>query len=152
MKNLKSKKKGFTLVELLAVIAILAIIGAVLIPNLMGFKEKAHKSNIQASAKAIVSTAKNYLAESEVDLLADGTITFKEARGGDGEETDFGKMLDLSTLKKRDAEVLDQVPMNQMKNLANGNFTVESINSGQDKGKIKLIVSGEEYLSESNAD
>lgn len=152
MKKLQSKKKGFTLVELLAVIAILAIIGAVLIPNLMGFKEKAHKSNIQASAKAIVSTAKNYLAESEVDLLADSS-SFKSVRvDATGNETDFGKMLDLSTLKKRDAEVLDQVPMEDMKKLANGDFEVKSINSGTDKGKIKLTVSGNDYLSTSAAD
>ncbi|SDQ43401.1 prepilin-type N-terminal cleavage/methylation domain-containing protein [Virgibacillus salinus] len=51
MKKLINKEKGFTLVELLAVIAILAIIVAIAVPtigNVIGeSEEKAHEANVE---------------------------------------------------------------------------------------------------------
>ena len=131
MKNLQNKKKGFTLVELLAVIAILAIIGAVLIPNLMGFKDKAHKSNIQASAKAVVSTAKNYATEVDKDPLAEDKQLFEYAKGN----PEFKDMLDLDSMKTRDAEVLLQTPMNRLKDVAEGNIKVKT-----NDGKVEMTI------------
>lgn len=133
MKNLKSKKKGFTLVELLAVIAILAIIGAVLIPNLTGFKDKAHKSNIQASAKAVVSTAKNYATEVDKNPLVEDEPLYKYA--SDHEE--FAAMLDLDSMKTRDAEVLLQTPMKYLEKVAQGEVTVKTNN-----GKVQMTIKG----------
>lgn len=146
MKNLKSKKKGFTLVELLAVIAILAIIGAVLIPNLTGFKDKAHKSNIQASAKAVVSTAKNYATEVDKDPLKDERPLFLYAKAEENEG--FADMLDLDSMKTRDAEVLLQTPMNCLENVARGEMTVKT-NDGIVEMKIK---DGPEIKSKSKDD
>ena len=134
MKNLKSKKKGFTLVELLAVIAILAIIGAVLIPNLTGFKDKAHKSNIQASAKAVVSTAKNYAAEVDKNPLEEGKPLYEYA----SEHEDFAAMLDLDSMKTRDAEVLLQTPMNCLEKVAKGEVDVKTKD-----GKVQMTIKGE---------
>lgn len=58
--NVKTKKKGFTLIEVIAVIAILAILGAILVPNVLGYRKKAEKSNIQTSAKAIMTAIEAY--------------------------------------------------------------------------------------------
>ena len=49
MKNLKTKK-GFTIVELVIVIAVIAILAAVLIPTFGGVIEKANKSAVQQAA------------------------------------------------------------------------------------------------------
>lgn len=143
MKNLQNKKKGFTLVELLAVIAILAIIGAVLIPNLMGFKDKAHKSNIQASAKAVVSTAKNYATEVDKDPLAEQDPLFTYANS----HSEFKDMLDLDSMKTRDAEVLLQTPMDRLKDVAEGNIKVKT--SG---GKVQMTFESDNKLIESKSD
>jgi prepilin-type N-terminal cleavage/methylation domain-containing protein len=143
MKNLQNKKKGFTLVELLAVIAILAIIGAVLIPNLMGFKDKAHKSNIQASAKAVVSTAKNYATEVDKDPLAENTQLFEYANN----HLEFKEMLDLDSMKTRDAEVLLKTPMNRLKDVAQGDIKVKTSN-----GKVQMRIGSDTSPIESVSD
>lgn len=54
---MKNKINGFTLVELLAVIVILAIILLVAVPNVLGVIEEAREEAFIASAKMIIKTA-----------------------------------------------------------------------------------------------
>ena len=51
-------KKGFTLVELLAVIAIMALIAGVAIPNVVNMLDKGKKEDYIKDAKAIISKVK----------------------------------------------------------------------------------------------
>ena len=63
-KEVKSmKKKGFTLIELIAVIAILGILAVVLIPNIIGYTNKAKVAKAQADAGIIVRAIDAYEAE-----------------------------------------------------------------------------------------
>ena len=52
-------KKGFTLVELLAVITILAILVMIALPNIMGMFNSAKINSFSTEAKAIYKAAKN---------------------------------------------------------------------------------------------
>ncbi len=54
---MKHKLKGFTLIELIVVIAIIAILATILIPSMMGFMEKARISRMNANARSIYSGA-----------------------------------------------------------------------------------------------
>ena len=54
---MKNNKKGFTLVELLAVIVILAIILLVAVPNILGVIEEARKDSFVSSTKMIIKAA-----------------------------------------------------------------------------------------------
>lgn len=53
--NLKNKKKGFTLIELVAVMAIIAILSAAFIPRFSNYITQAKKVSILNEAKSIVT-------------------------------------------------------------------------------------------------
>ena len=52
----KYRKNGFTLVELIVVIAIIAVLAAILIPSVMGYIKKSKRSADITSAKAVYDT------------------------------------------------------------------------------------------------
>lgn len=67
----RMNKKGFTIVELVIVIAVIAILAAVLIPTFSGVIKKANQSAVQQTAAALYKEA--YALD-----LADGTLNGQE--------------------------------------------------------------------------
>ena len=60
---MKNKKKGFTLVELIVVLAILAILAAMLVPALTGYIDKANEKKIIATARQYYVAAQTVVSE-----------------------------------------------------------------------------------------
>ena len=66
------KKKAFTLIELLAVIIILAVIALIATPIVLDVINDARKSAYNSSARMIIAGANNYYAESMLDSTKTG--------------------------------------------------------------------------------
>ena len=94
---MKNKKKGFTLVELIVVLAILAILAAMLVPALTGYIDKANEKKIVATARqyyiAAQATASDaYAADttfSKIEINSNGstTVTYSKKAGTAGVST-----------------------------------------------------------------
>lgn len=82
MKNKKMNNKGFSLVELIIVIAIMAVLIAVLAPQYMRFVERGRAESDRTNYEAVVSALQVHAVDTmATHPLAAGTITI--TRGTD---------------------------------------------------------------------
>ena len=62
LQKLRGNSQGFTLIELMIVIAIIGILAAIAIPNFIAYRNKAFCSAAESDAKSIAGTIADYFA------------------------------------------------------------------------------------------
>jgi prepilin-type N-terminal cleavage/methylation domain-containing protein len=87
---MSKRNDGFTLIELMIVIAIIAIIAAIAIPNLLSARLSANESNAISTLRNLVTSQAQFQSASNMDEDQDGT----------GEYGSLGEMSGLSNLQR----------------------------------------------------
>jgi prepilin-type N-terminal cleavage/methylation domain-containing protein len=66
-----TNSKGFTLIELMIVIAIIGILAAIAIPNFIAYRNKAYCSQAENDAKSVASAVADYYSEPDHTTMLD---------------------------------------------------------------------------------
>lgn len=75
----KKKKKGFTLIELIAVIAIIGILAGVLVPKISGYMQEAKKTKVMDQSRKVLLAVESYNMKNDKPIDINNTNTVDTA-------------------------------------------------------------------------
>jgi prepilin-type N-terminal cleavage/methylation domain-containing protein len=74
--------KGFTLIELMIVIAIIGILSAIAIPNFIAYRNKSYCSSVESDANQLVTSISDYFAVPTRETIAQGDQSYVPPSNG----------------------------------------------------------------------
>ncbi len=78
---MKKLSRGFTLIELMIVVAIIGILAAIAIPNFIRFQARSKQSEAKTNLKAAFTGQKSYFGEKDAFSVNGGVIGFAPEKG-----------------------------------------------------------------------
>ena len=98
---IKLKKRGFTLIELMIVVAIIGILAAIAIPNFIKFQARSKQSEAKANLKSMFTAEKAYFQEKDRYSKYVFDVGFTPERGNRySYDTSGGTLVDRSAVSE----------------------------------------------------
>ncbi|MEQ8197974.1 MAG: type II secretion system protein [Clostridiaceae bacterium] len=122
-----NRKRAFTLIELIAVMAIIGVLAAALVPKVSKYMTEAKKVKVVAQARTAIAAAEMY--NSKNDVPAAGSTLVKEFTSGTtpivptGEATEFVK----------DTSMVQELSLDKCRSIVNdgSNFSISTDAAGK---------------------
>lgn len=123
------KKKGFTLMELIIVIAIIGILASIIYPGFLAYTEKAKLTRAIQDAKTLVAAVDTYNSEQEADAITEETNLSDE----DLNSAIVGKE---KPIKKLPTEFSSELKMSHIRDIAESK--INDLKYDKTTGKVSL--------------
>ncbi|MGG7142065.1 prepilin-type N-terminal cleavage/methylation domain-containing protein [Clostridium nigeriense] len=124
---IRKKKKGFTIIELIIVIAIIAILSAITIPKFGDIRESANEKSDIANAKTIATVTTSLIADGEITPEKNKNLTIELNDEGNSDAEKIRNYLQVvPKLSNKDGDFTISIE-------TNGNV---SVSSSVDKKKL----------------
>lgn len=133
LKKMKDNVKGFTLVEIIVVLLILAILAAIAIPSMLGYVNEARNSE--------------WIAEARTGYVAAQTVATKQAASPDAETASDAKIKEYIELPANLAEITKYIGADEnIKSVSEAtvvNGRVTKLTVTLDNDKVVVFADGE---------